>query len=171
MQASAVQPIRAGGLALRACGLGLAGTGALVAAVVATGLVPPAALSYVSLGWGVAIATGSAGIVALAYMATLGHDHERIAQRYLLALVGNFLLQFLGVGIGVLAVFWATEKFPAAAAFGLTFAATATLLQMVGSVLISRSLRARARHLASGRAPTLTAPVQPIPDPPDPDHS
>lgn len=144
------RPIHAGGLALRASLSGIVPAGVLAALAVLSGWLPADTGDHVLVGFGVAALTGALGLTALAVFGTLRHDDARVAQGYLAALVGNLLLQMLGAVGGTLLVFSATQKFASAAAFGLAFAATATVLQLCGSLVISGSLRARARGTADG---------------------
>ena len=145
-------PLQPGALALWACAVGILSTGLAVLAVVATGLLPTGTAAFVLYGFGAAALTGGTGIAVLSYLATLRPREgqvtaEKVTQLYLMGLVGNLLLQFVAAGIGIVAVFWIDEKFQSATAFGLAFASTATLLQIGGSIVISRALLARSRSL------------------------
>jgi hypothetical protein len=131
---------------LRACGLAVVASLALVGIALASGLVPADLHRFVWIGAGAAAVTGCVGIALLGRCATVpAEPAARAAQLYLAGLAGALFLQVAAVVGGLVAFSVAGEKFPSLAAFGLTFAVTATVVQLLGSVSISRFLRARAR--------------------------
>jgi hypothetical protein len=144
-------------LAVRACATGAVAVGVLLGA--AWAFVPAEARPLALVGFGLALLTGCTGLGAMACLGTVSHTDPSAGQRYLIALAGNLLLQFVAAGLGLLMVFSISEKFQSAAVFGLTFAATASVLQLCGSLVISAALRARhaarqGRHDSAPHDPT-----------------
>lgn len=142
--------LAAGRVALRACGFGLVASGALVAAVVMSGLLPAGVADYVWQGFGVAALSGSVGLCLQTWLTTVPVDHPQLTQRYLAGLFGNFLLQLLVACIATLTLVLLDVKFEATAAFALTFAAAATILHTAGVIVVSQALRARTAGVPTG---------------------
>lgn len=145
-------PLRTGGVCLRACGFGLAACAALFGAVLASGTLPAGSRDFVLLGFLVAAVSGSLGTSLQAVLSTTPAGHPNLTQRYLLGMVGHFVLQVLAVAGGCVALVLLETKFQATAAFALAFAVAATTLHTVGAVVVSRALGARARMV--GAVPT-----------------
>ncbi len=151
MTTPAVEPVvtdrQAAPRTTKNCAVATASVGVVVAAVALSGFVPAEAATFVWLGFGLAVLTSWAGVYVLSRCTTVPNDDPaRTAQLYLSGLAGNFGLQAIAVAVGMVAFSFAGEKFPALAAFGLSFAATALLIQLAGALAISRFLRERARN-------------------------
>lgn len=124
----------------------------LVQAAWLSGLVPEDAHVGLLWGAGLAVVSSAIGISILARCCTVPNvDPQRTAQLYLVGLSANLGLQAITVVIGLVVFSSGGEKFPALAAFGLTFAAVAGLMQVIGSISISRFLRERAAAAAAHR--------------------
>lgn len=133
---------------LRPCAPALVVAIAITAAVSASELLPAESGGRL-LWWGTGIAAVTAilGMVVLARCATVtSDDPHQIARVYVTGLAGNLGLQALAVTAGVIGFSLQGEKFAGLAAFGLSFAATVTIVQVAGALSISRFLHERARR-------------------------
>jgi len=129
---------------LRACALGLLVSTALIGLVLVTAGLPEGTASYIILGFGVAVVSGSAGLAMQAWLTIVPPDHPQVTQRYVAGLFGSFLLKLLVVTVAVVALVLLEVKFEAIAAFALSFVAVATCMHSAGVIVVSRALRARA---------------------------
>jgi len=140
--------IRGGSLAVRASGLGTAALLVLVGVALLSGFLPTGMGAWVAGGVGISALLGVVGTTLQCRYATLPGDHDSAAQRYFMGVVVNFALLFLGV-IGCMIVLFLLEvKFDARLAFGVAFAAAATLYQILSSLVIGAALRARASAIS-----------------------
>ena len=140
-QGTQIQP---GALSLRACAAGVGAALAAVLVALATGALAADLTPFVWLGLAVAVTSGCAGLSVQAFLSTAPKGHPKIAQRYLVGMVANFLIQAVALALGCLALFIGEVKFEATAAFGVTFATAVTILHTVGVLVVSRALHARA---------------------------
>ena len=130
-----------GSLPLRACAWGVGLSTGLLLVVLASGLLPAGATSFVLLGFGVAAVSGCVGTWLQAWLSTTPKGHPQLTQRFVWGLVVPFLLQVATVAAGCLVLVLLETKFDATAAFALSFAAVATTLHTVGVTVVARSLR------------------------------
>ncbi|MCA8943719.1 MAG: hypothetical protein KDB80_14245 [Planctomycetes bacterium] len=122
----------------------------VVTVIASSGKVPESALTALWTGVIVAVLASALGLAVLARCVTVPNDDPaRTTQLYLIGLASNLGLQGLCVVVGMVLFSFGDEKFPGLAAFGLTFAAVAGLMQVLGSVSISRFLRGRAAAAAA----------------------
>jgi len=152
MTASISQPgsLDPAGLARRACGLGFAVAAGIAAVALASGLLPAGTAVFVAAGFGWGAIAAAAGAALQTYGSTFPPGHPALTQRYLLGMVGAFLLQMAAITVGCLLLILLETKFEQLAAFGLSFAVTATALHTVAMVVVSRALHARDRARSAG---------------------
>lgn len=100
---------------------------------------------YVALGAALAGVMGMVG-AGLKVAATARPSTDPLAANALqAALLGDFVLQVLTVGIGATALHLRGMKFPIVAGFGVAFAAVALVHQAGSSLILARALSARSR--------------------------
>lgn len=128
------------------CGIAFAIAALVGGAVWASGALPVEARPFI--GWGLlaAFVSGMVGMVVLTKFSTIRDDEDpgRVARMYVAGL-GLFLALQIGVvTVALVAFSLQGQKFTALATFGLTFAAAVWVIQVAGSLAISRFLRLRA---------------------------
>lgn len=142
-------PLRGGPLAARACMPGALLSILLVA--VAVSLVPLDLRSFVIVGGVVALVTAAVGGFLLARAAAVAPSDPRNGPMFVQSLVLDCGIQFLAAVAGIVGLHLLGVKFRGLLAFGITYAAVATLVHVAGAVLLNRalSMRARARYRES----------------------
>ncbi|MGE0144705.1 MAG: hypothetical protein AB7I19_14345 [Planctomycetota bacterium] len=122
--------------------------------------------AYVALGASLAGLTGMLG-ASLKVAATRRPSTDPLAANALqAALLGDFVLQVLTVGIGATALHLSGMKFPIVAGFGVAFAAVALVHQAGSSLILARALSARSRESAQVTPRSPSAPIPSVSDSP-----
>lgn len=115
-------------------------------------LLPDGAATGIWLGAAAAVAAGAAAtwLHVRAFRRVPREQDPRLGALRLQALLGTaFLVKLLGLSAGVAVLVLAGVKFPIAAAFALTFAGAALVLQVTTLLQLARAIRSRP---ASSRA-------------------
>ncbi len=145
-------------LAPKASGAGLAAAAVLTGIAIATGKLPEGGEIFVIYGALAAALLGCIGTSMKAFAVALPPTDPKASQRFLMAVISDFLLQLLTIGTSVLAMFLADVKFSDLVCFALAFAGAAFAFQLSASFILSRALHKRAR-LAAADASSPTGPV------------
>jgi hypothetical protein len=135
------------GLALRAAVPGFAAALVGGTAVVLSGGLPEGSAPFVAAGCAAAALTGAVGVrlkAGVVAPANRSADPRQEAQRLQIAVFGDFALQLLTVGAGMVGLYLAGLKFTSMAGFALAFATVALAHQLGSALVFARTLRRRA---------------------------
>ncbi|MBK8976884.1 MAG: hypothetical protein IPM29_13275 [Planctomycetes bacterium] len=110
---------------------------------IASGRLPAGADRAVVLGLAASWLSGAAGLAwkLHALRASLRAVGRAASMGVQAAALGDFLVQLLGVGTGVLALHLGGAKFATVAGFGLAFAVATLCLQIIGGLVLARALQ------------------------------
>jgi hypothetical protein len=136
----------------RASVVGVLAVGLLTGLAWLSGLLPAETPEFVVSGALLACIAGALGCVFHTRAARPPGGGPQAAQKFQIALILDFLVKVVGLVVG-LGVLWLAEvKFPALAAFGVSYAAASMVFQLASTAMLARDLASRG----------------PAPSPPDP---